>query len=470
MKNKTRRGTAALITVLFIAAMVGLNFLASAVQKAVPAFSADVTENSMFRLSDETKNFLKKLDEEIKITVLIDEEELIANGVYFNQANSIVRRFAAESGKISLKYDDYADNEAVLTSKYPDLSISNSSLFIVESDARCCVLDVTDVFETAVDSTTYSTYIKSSRVEQALITGVLTVTSEKLSKAAFITGLSDEDESGLYQLLKENAYSTTYVSLATDDIPQDCDIIILYAPAADLDETAVKKIEEFMALGGKTMLYFANYDKIDLTNTNGMLEKYKLALTDGVMYENDESLVAYDENPYMNLVNYGEGEILDNLKNKSIPFISPYTRPVEAISGEATVLLYGSSQSGVYPFDAPEDFDRYEAVTGNPVVAAAYGQKDGSTAVVFGSSSAFTSSMLSSTLYNNSAYFVTVCNAFCERDEEFDTVVESKTLSPTALTIKYASTKTALTVIFRWIIPLLTAAVGAAVFIKRRRS
>ncbi len=470
--RRAKRGVfALLITVVFTAAVVVLNFGASALQNAVPAFSADMTSNNVFRLSDETEDFIDALEDDIIITVLVDEEELIANGAYFNQANSIARQFAARSSKITLRYIDYEDDKT-LENKYPDVTFSTSSLFLVESSLRYCVLDVTDVFEVSVDYTTYSSYITSSKAEQALVTGILAVTAEQLSKAVFISGLSDEDYTPMYNLLKENAYDLEEVTVSIDDIPADADLAVLYAPAADLDESIIEKLRVFLdnnGEGGKTLIYISGYEDTELDNTNALLEEYGLALMDGVMYETDSSMIAYEDNPYMSIVSYGEEIFYTNLKNQSIPFVSPYTRALEVLNDSATVMLYSSTQSAVFPFDADDSFDVLGAVTGSPVVAAAIGVKDNSNIVVFGSADAFASSVMSSTAFNNSAYFATVCNTLADRGESFDIVIDSKTMAAGSLTIKYASTASVITVVFRWILPALMLALAAAVFIRMRR-
>lgn len=470
---KTKRGIGAVImTLIVIALIIGVNFAATALQNAVPALSADLTSNGLFRLSDETKHFLNTVDDDIRITVLIDEEQFIANGTYFNQANSIARQFAAYSPRVTLRYRDYLDNTAALENQYPDITMSESSVFIIESSKRYCVLDATDIFNVTYDSTTYSAYISSSKVEQALATGILASTSDKLSKIAFISGVGDDSAyASLSGLLEENAFNVVNVSLVTSSIPEDADIAILFAPNADLDSITMPKLRAFLENEGKTLIYISGYQNIETPNLDALLAEYRLGLGDGLMYETSDDMIIYAADPPISIVNYGNEVYYDTLENADVPFASPNTRAVE-VTGDAKVMLYSSTQAVVLPFenlDSPEGFDFDGAMTGAPVAAAAVGSNGTSSVVLFGSSDAFEISVLGSTAFNNSAYIVNVCNTAAGRGEDFNIVIESKSMNSSNLDIKYKATVTALTVIFRWIVPILFIVAAAAVLIIRRR-
>ena len=141
-----RRGWfSVVLVVLFIAAMVVLNFIAITLNEKLPALTIDTTGTESFELTKNTVEYLPSLKDKINIIVLADEKEYKEGGEYYIQANSLLHEYANKSDKITLEYVDMASNPT-FSSKYPNETLSYYGI-IVESEKGYKYLKESDLFD-----------------------------------------------------------------------------------------------------------------------------------------------------------------------------------------------------------------------------------------------------------------------------------------------------------------------------------
>src|SRR5699024_7390446 len=78
-------------------------------------------------------------------------------------------------------------------------------------------------------------------------------------------------------------------------VPEDCDLLLMYAPASDLSEDEVQMLTDYLGSGGKLMILLGDTSSADLPNLEGILNTYGIQEADG--YIADPSR-CYQNNPY----------------------------------------------------------------------------------------------------------------------------------------------------------------------------
>ena len=478
-----RRGWfSVVLVVLFIAAMVLVNFIAVTVNEKIPALTIDTTGKESFELSKETVEYLPSLKDDINIIVLADEKEYKEGGEYYIQANSLLHEYENKSDKITLEYVDMASNPT-FSSKYPDETLSYYGI-IVESDKGYKYLKEADMFDIQMDYNTYSYYIAGSKVEEAVTSALLYVTLDDKPKVTFVSDINDEDYTYFKNYLESNGFETDEVSPAVGTIPEDTQILVLFAPSVDLDEKVVDAISDFLLNGGeygKQLLYLPMGTLVDSPNIDSLIEEWGITVDNGYAIENDPNYMApLGGGYYLFATQYADQTHNAKMRNTSLPFcvIGGYTKPLNVTdSTNVTTLLTLSDESTVLYSDETAD----EPVSSPNLVIGAIAQKGTTTTadtdssstetkqshiVVIGSSVAMSETLLKSNVYGNSTYILSVFNTLVNRDD-VGISIEAKTLENPDLGITTAQIR-ALGAVFIVVVPVGILIAGIVIFIKRR--
>ena len=146
-------------------------------------------------------------------------------------------------------------------SKYPKESLGLGSV-VVSCGERYRALALYDLFN--VDSQTGA--VVSSKVENAVTNAIMLVTNANPTTVTVLTGVNTGDVSGLTSLLKSNGYLIQETDILTGKIDPNSSIVILAAPMVDIPAESLKKIDEYLDNGGKTLYYFADSTQPELPN------------------------------------------------------------------------------------------------------------------------------------------------------------------------------------------------------------
>lgn len=488
-KNRklTRGAVSLILTVLFITAVVLVNIILSIVSERYPLF-IDVTENASYQLQDETKDYLDEVTEPVDIYVLQNENDF-ENGdsstyKYRVQANKLIHAIDNESDNINLHYIDLTA-EPTFTSGYENIDWSQSHAVLVQSGSLYRAVDMTDLFD--FDQEQYNQYgtisITNQKVEQAITSAIVNVTTKDKTKVTVLTGQGEKNDylSAFTKLLENNAYEVETVSLLNESIASDSEFVIIYDPDVDLDEKAYDKLTNWLKNDGKYghhLFYFPDdqHELNDFPNLNALIADYGMKMEYGYIYENSEKHLIPGANHYISIYDYGEDTTYTkDLRNSNIPIVMMMTMPVTVTDDTlAKPLLNSSDKSFFFPKDLKEEdaaeFDpEMQKLNGAAIGIRNDGTEDGkdSSVVVIGSYEAVTSNYLSSTAYNNAAYFVNLFNVLSDRDD-VSVVIEGKDPSSSELGVNSLGAITFPSILVRFIIPIAVLLVGLIIWIRRR--
>lgn len=479
--RKARHGTIAMaITALVIVMVIVLNIIIGLLVNRFPDLELDLTSNSSFALQDDTIDYVSHLDSDVTVYILMEKDTFESQGTYFVQAQKMLNKMVSKSnGKMKVKYVDLTSNPS-FTSDYPNVDWQSSSannIVLVESGKQYKVLTIADCFE--YDEQTYNYYgsysFTGTKIEQAVITAILNVTTNDKVVVDMIKGNNEQDYSSLKTLLENNAYQVNEVSLATGDFDKDAKIAIMYAPSVDLDEKIVEKLSTWLSNDGKygrSLIYVPTADMGEMPNLDDFLKEWGMSIDRGYVFETDETALVNASSPYAFTVNYGD-YYTDNLKNSKIPVVVSESHAVN-ITDENTAhaLLTTSDKAGVLPIDADKSWDYKDAITGNGENVAAEGvmsneDKNSSRVIVFGSYIMFSDTIMKYNSFNNSAYFMNVINTIADK-EDVGITIESKSIDNTELGITDVATQNTMLVVFVIVIPIAILVAGFVLWLRRR--
>lgn len=478
-RNARRGTTALLLTIIFVAAVVGFNILVTMLTNRFPVLSSDLTSNSIYELTDTSIEYMGELEKDVNIHVLLKEDDLTAQGEYYVQVNELLHQLDQHSKNISLSYIDLTTNPT-FTSAYPDVNwTSTSYMMLIEHGDDYIPVAYEDVF--TYDEEYYSYYgeyvVDGQQLEQAALTAILNVTTEEKIGVTVLSGHGELDATALSALLSNNAYSIENVSLLNGEISADSQFVIIYAPTNDIDKDTYDTLVNWLYNDGNyghTLLYMPHDNvTVETPYIDTLLEEWGMGISKNWIYETDTQYMTNSMYPNLiSIYNYDEGEFAGGLRDTTIPVVLMYCMPVELYDTSVVSLLSSSDSAVMMPLDADEEWD-YNDEEPQSLCGAAIstqGNEDetkSSNVIVFGSYEAFSETALSATSFNNSAYIVNMVNTIAQRDD-ISLTIEGKALDSTELGITSTATATILSILFRFLVPLAVVVVGVVMWIRRR--
>lgn len=468
-------GFAVMLTCLVVAAVIVINIIANVLQTKVPVLSIDMSGQNLYALSDSTKELVHSVDKEVVINVLAKEDTYTHADENFLKANALLKKYVAENDKISIKYIDL-QSDPTYVNKYPNENITSYS-YIVTCGDKYKYLDVSsDLFTLGTDYSSGETYVESSNVESAVTSAIYYVTSENQTKVAVLEGFGSDPQgllSALTTLLKSNNYEIVNTNLMTEDIPQDCDMAILFQPESDLTEAAANRVSDYLSNGGnygKNLFYVPTHTKFESPNLDSILEEWGMSIGQGIVADTDSSHMPYIGDYYCSVFEYSGSEYADGLKDTKKYLIGAYTRPVIIDdSAKATAIATTSESSAMRSFDADENWNPSEHIEGSfnaGAVSTKSGDGTKSTLTVWGTGMSFYSQWLNSSTFNNSEYFVNLFNKLTNR-EDSEITIASKNTQSEQLGIM-SDQIVVLGSLFMYVLPALVLVLGLVIWIRRR--
>lgn len=155
-----------------IIAMVAVTVVVNLFVAELPATwtSIDVTSTKIYSITDDTKDYLKGLDEDVTIYVLVSDASKDT------KLDETLQRYESLSDHIKVSYINPAANPT-FAAQYTDSSVTSNSMIVVSS-ARSRVIDYNDVYTYSYDYTSYSRSIDGYDAEGQLTSAIQYVTMD----------------------------------------------------------------------------------------------------------------------------------------------------------------------------------------------------------------------------------------------------------------------------------------------------
>lgn len=459
--------TIAVITAIVVVANFAFNKLPAS------ATTIDVTTGKLYSLTDETKDYLSGLDEDVTIYVLENKSD--ADEVL----NKTLENMGFVSDHIKVEWVDPAKNPDFLSGYNVSSTVYTNSLLVVGQN-RWKIVGIEDIYQYEVtDYTTYETQITGYDGEGRIVSALQYVTSDNVNKAYVLTGHGEVSLGTDFTsaLDKMNFESADLDLMQNDAIPDDCGVLIINAPQNDLSSDDADKIIEYLN-GGGSIIISTNFTLKDSPNMDRVLAFYSLTAEDGIVIESDSDKYYRNEAYLLPTVGYDEmtSSIVSGSGNGYV--FSPYSQALTKGSAEGTEYtdLLTTSEGAFIRSDFDEnttDFSKRDSdVSGQFTVgvkAVKQTENGESVCAAFGSAVIFTDNVDMMVAGSNSSLFSSAVSSLVKTDEGIDLIsIPTKEYSTPTITVStaYARFDFILMVIA---VPVILIVVGLAVWLSRRK-
>lgn len=290
-EGKKRLLTGAIGTAVIVAAIIALNIGV----KFLPAeyMQFDMTKNGWYSITDETKNLLDTLEEEITIYVIGEENEVddIIN-MYLNSYQKYSNKINVEYKSLDLYPTFYLD--------YSNTYLDPSSMVIVMGDmyrvinyAECYVVEYG--YDASYQMTSMVTGID---VEGQITSAIGSMLAGEERLVYFLDGHNEVDisQSLLSRFIKGGYTVRTLSLLHETDVPEDAVTLVINGPEKDLSPDEVAAVKRYVERGGN-LIMMASTDINETPNYDALFEEYGVTMTEGSVVEGDYTYV-YNQVPF----------------------------------------------------------------------------------------------------------------------------------------------------------------------------
>lgn len=271
----TKHGTYSVgMTVLVIAIVVVVNLIFG--QMPEKYRNIDVSSTRIYDITDTSKELLKGLDHKVTFTVLAVKESTD------DRIKTFLSKYAALSKNISVEWIDPVLHPSAL-SEYD--TTENTIAVECEDTGKSTTVSFDDIIVKDMSSYYYTGSVSESEFdgEGQLTSAVNYVVSDVNKNIYRTTGHGEATLSGsVTDLMDKNNYHIQELNLLMEDtIPEDCDLLLMYAPSNDLTEDEKTEVQEYLSKGGKVMILLGDTSSRQLPNLAAIMKEYGIEEADG---------------------------------------------------------------------------------------------------------------------------------------------------------------------------------------------
>lgn len=512
--KKLKHGTMATVfTCVFVALLVLVNVVTTMIFDRYPV-TIDLTSNKIYSVSNDTEDYVKKVNVDVQVTVFADENTYTNYSSYNKQAVELLKNYSKLNHHITYRFVDI-DSHPEIVKEYTDTISQFDIIFETKTKVdgkeisrtrKLGMLDLltfTDEFEQKLSQSGYSidtlaqqaggdlaflsyygSYVESSNAEQAFTSALMTVTDPNPVYVTILTGRSELTQLTYFQtLLTANGYNVNTVDITSEDIPSDTDVVVIPAPKTDYLEEDITKVSDFLNNDGKLgkqLLYIASYGQEDTPNLDEFLSEYGLAIGDGVICESDSG--KYYNSPCVTVASDVSDNFTQDVSTENPAILSALCRPVKTLFDEQDMVstdAYLKSSDSAYTANVNISQTTGQVQIGDALVKGqqnymAVGSKakftdDNDTlysnVIAVGSEGLLSDTYLQYSQYQNSEYFISVINGLTGKTAGI--TITPKTITGNVFDITQQQ-KTALKWTFCLGVPVVVLVVGIVIWVRRK--
>ena len=262
------------LTVLVLAVVIVFNLVVGQIPEAYR--NLDVSSTKIYDISDTTTELLDSLDSEVDMKVLAVKDDTD------ERITTFLSRYASLSDKINVEWIDPVLHPSALT----DYDTTENTIVIsCEDTGKTTTVSFNDIL--VMDQYSYYYYGTTSYTEfdgEGQLTGAVNYVTNEADHTIYQTTGHGEStlSTTITDLMEKNSYTLSEVNLLmSTSIPEDCDLLLMYAPTTDLSEDEAQMLRDYLAGGGKVMILFGDTSSADLPSLAGVLSEYGIEAADG---------------------------------------------------------------------------------------------------------------------------------------------------------------------------------------------
>ena len=200
--------------------------------------------------------------------------------------------------------------------------------------------------------------------EEVFLSLMLWVQKEEHPVAYFTTSHSENPDGSLARLLAAAGYKISTVNLRREDIPDDCDLLVINAPVSDFERSGGNVVSEMDRLtkyadrGGALYVSLDPFLKTSLPVLEGFLKEYGVSVSrseiDGESFSNivTDNAQGITTDGYTLVGRFDTEGVSADIQSTILPFtdgnVLLYRSGALELSGSAVPLLYSSESAELY--------------------------------------------------------------------------------------------------------------------------
>lgn len=457
------------LSVIFVVIIVVVNLIVDAFPSTYTEL--DVSDQQLFSIGDQTKDFLKELDKDVTIY------QIAQSGSEDEVVSKLLKKYEEASDHIKVETKDPVVNPK-FTSEYTDEEVSSNSLIVVCGD-RSKIVDYNNIYESSMDYTTYSYTTSGFDGEGQITSAISYVTSDNLPVLYTLDGHGEKSlDSTLQEDIEKANIEIKSLNLLTEEsVPEDADCLMINSPSTDISEDERDAIIEYLENGGKAMI-FSDYTEESMDNFDAVLENYGVERVDGIVIEGDAQHYAM-QMPYYLLPDVSSAEAVSDFSSQGYFVLAPYAQGIRQLDNVRDTLtiesLLTTSDDAYSKTDLnTETLEKTDEDIDGPfdigVSITEEVDDDKTTQIVYYSTANLMDSQINQMVAGGNEQMITESlNWMCSTDETSTISIPSKSLEVSYLTVT-AYDAAYWKICVMGLIPGAFLVVGFVVWLKRRKA
>lgn len=487
-QRKYRFGAFALLLTAIVLAVVIVVNMVLGIAEDTWALSIDLSPSRVTEFDEATYDVLSDVDKDLVIHMVYQNATQTELRV---QLEEMAKKYRAANGHVTFDFiDPYT--EPTRLARYADtskVSLGEGTVIVSRADdSKSRYILRSDLYNTSyVEDRTSSwgySYQNAFNGEAKITAAIKFVNSDDTPNVYFLTGHNEvamEYCNFFTTSLQNENYNVEPLTLGGETVPGPGDTIIVSCPQVDLSDAEYAIMTEWLDNGGRLLMSLDNAIAMDkIANFASLLEMYSLSYGEGYVVEDKNATSNWLDTPTMLSPNFNtEHEITKDMA-ASNRYLRIYgARPINRCELPKSGVLYDvllSTSTGAYakPNDSATALDdKGDAIAeGEQVLAYTalrqpdYEDRMQDTRIVLLSSPYFYADTNMITQSYNLDFAMRCMDWLVNRD--VSVYVRASALLDTTLNIPDYATATAIAVM-SLLIPVIVAAAGVVVWVRRRR-
>lgn len=455
----------AVAAVMVIAIAILVNMMVSTLPTSTTQL--DMTEQSLYSLSDQTKRIVASLDKDVTLYLISN------SGQKDETILRLLERYADLSSHIRVQTMDPTLQPTFLDQYELEISQLYANSVLADCNGRYRLVGYDEIFVTdySMDYYSYSyTTTTTFNGENALTNAIHYVASDNLPKVYTLTGHGESElDSSITDMLAQDNFDTESLSLlALDEVPEDAAAIIINGPTSDLGEDEADLLIDYLANGGSVALTTGYIDEGKMPQLLRVTASMGLTTETGVIIEGNRQM-RLSRYPHYLLPEIGSHDITDALAAGGYYILTAIAQPlVETGDGSADITWLLTTSDESYAKAAGLNMtttEKEDGDTDGPFHVGAVAEGTGK--LFWVTSDSLLDSYINSAVSGaNGDLFLNALNWMGGQEESIS--IRAKSLDSTGLTVTQGESSM-WSIIMIGVIPAALVAVGIVIWIRRKR-
>ncbi|OQB15926.1 MAG: ABC-type uncharacterized transport system [Firmicutes bacterium ADurb.Bin193] len=319
-------GSAAM-TAGFIAVMVLVNIIVGVLSDKF-TLKIDLTENRIYKLSNETVSIVKAVSSPVRI-ILFETD-----GGSNPRNKEILERYTALNKNLNLSIVDPVKNP-VEANKYKSKAeggITNGTI-VVDNGTRFKVIPAEElnVYNQQIGALEYIT------TESKITSALLSLSKSADMKVAFSTDHGETPMSSLEAALLDDNIVSEKVTTLTEGFSENYDMYIIVSPKTDFTAEEIDSLDNYLKAGKNAQIYFGA-DTPKLPRLESYLYDMGISVGEDVIVETDSRRIVYNT-PYCFVPVIKEHAATKPYTDNRLNVVTYLTRTVKPLWSERDLIL-----------------------------------------------------------------------------------------------------------------------------------